>query len=404
MHILMLSHGYPPTISGVTLVVQKVAKAMVSRGHQVTVVTASDRGAPYQVVDEGVILRRVRSAPNPFWSEGRLPLLTYDRLREIIDEVRPDVINTHDGALLSWQLYLFEGGRSHVPEVLTCHFLPRFVSYYIHVGDRVERMIENLTWEVTVRMINGFDHVIFPTCSQEAMFRKEGLEAPSTVISNGFDAQRYNPNGDVGDIERRYGLPQGPRVLFVGRLARDKKIDILIRAFARIETGHLLLVGRGDDRQRLEDLAGGLGLRRRVHFMGFVPETDLPGIYRAASLFAIASDVEVQSIPTLQAVGTGLPIVAADAAALPELVQDGNNGYLARPGDVDGFAAAMRCILGDLDRASAFGQASLEIGRRHSEDRTFRAYEQLYSALALAEGQGRVAAARQQRNDSVPEF
>jgi 1,2-diacylglycerol 3-alpha-glucosyltransferase len=66
MHILMLSHGYPPTISGVTLVVQKVARAMVERGHDVTVVTASDHGAPYQSEDQGVRLWRVRSAPNPF--------------------------------------------------------------------------------------------------------------------------------------------------------------------------------------------------------------------------------------------------------------------------------------------------------------------------------------------------
>jgi 1,2-diacylglycerol 3-alpha-glucosyltransferase len=102
MHILMLSHGYPPTISGVTLVVQKVARAMVERGHDVTVVTASDHGAPYQSEDQGVRLWRVRSAPNPFWSEGRLPLLTYDRLKEIVAQVQPDVINTHDSALLSW--------------------------------------------------------------------------------------------------------------------------------------------------------------------------------------------------------------------------------------------------------------------------------------------------------------
>lgn len=382
MHILMLSHGYPPAISGVTLVVQKVARAMVSLGHQVTVVTASDRGAPYRVEDRGVILRRVRSAPNPFWSEGRLPLLTYERLREIIDETQPDVINTHDGALLSWQLYLFEGGRAHIPEVLTCHFLPRFVSYYIHVGDVVERMIENLTWEFTVHMINAFDHVIFPTESQKTMFRGEGLEAPSTVISNGFDARRYRPSGDDGNIERRYGLPQGPRVLVVGRLAPDKKIDVLIRAFGQIESGHLLVVGRGDDRQRLEDLAGGLGLRHRVHFMGFVPETDLPALYRASSLFTIASDVEVQSIPTLQATGTGLPIVAADAAALPELVRNGENGYLVSPGDVEGFAAAIGGILSNPKRMAAFGRASLNIAQSHSEERTFELYEDLYRSLA----------------------
>ena len=75
MRILMFSHGYPPIISGVSLVVQKVAREMVKRGHQVAVVTASDDGTPYQDQDQGVELMRVRSAPNPFWSEGRLPIV-----------------------------------------------------------------------------------------------------------------------------------------------------------------------------------------------------------------------------------------------------------------------------------------------------------------------------------------
>ena len=187
MRILMLSHGYPPTISGVTIVVQKVARAMVARGHRVTVITASDRGSPYEADDQGVRLVRVRSGTNPFWSEGRLPLLRYERLVEIVDQVRPDVINTHDSALLSWQVTRLEREKGSIPEVLTAHFLPRFVTYYAHIGERVDRMLEDVTWDVTLRMINEFDHVVFPTATQQELFQQEGLAAPSSVISNGVD-------------------------------------------------------------------------------------------------------------------------------------------------------------------------------------------------------------------------
>jgi 1,2-diacylglycerol 3-alpha-glucosyltransferase len=378
MRILMLSHGYPPTISGVTLVVQKVARSMAARGHEVTVVTASDHGTPYQTEDNGVRLWRVRSAPNPFWSEGRLPLLTYDRLKEIVAEVKPDLINTHDSALLSWQLYRLERQKGHVPEVLTCHFLPRFVTYYVHAGDVIEEMVEEITWDFTLRMMSGFDHIIFPTGTQRSLFKKEGLEVPSSVISNGLDIRRYAPQGDDGDLAERYALPPGPRVLFVGRLARDKKIGVLIRSMAAVEDAHLLIVGRGDDRERLGELAREVGVAERVHLLGFVPEQDLPGIYRAADLFAIASDVEVQSIPTLQAAASGLPIVAADAAALPEIVHDDQNGYLVPAGDAPTFAAAMGRILEDHELAERFGQASLRIGLQHSDEHTFQAYERLY--------------------------
>jgi len=378
-------------ISGVTLVVQKVAREMVRRGHEVTVVTASDSGTPCREQDQGVEILRVRSMPNPFWSEGRLPILSYEGLQEIVADVQPDVINTHDSGLLGVQLYRLEHEKKHVPELLTCHYLPRYVTHYIKIGDAVEEVVEDIAWEITIRLINGFDHVIFPTRTQRQAFIEEGLETPSTVISNGLDISRYSPTGsDEEDIVTRYGLPPGPRILVVGRLARDKKLDVLIRAMKEVTSthqAHLILVGRGDDRQRLQALAERLGLRDRVHFLGYVPEEDLPALYRHCDIFAIASDVEVQSIPTLQAAATGLPIVAAEAAALPELVETNTNGHLVPPDDPAAFASAFREILDDPELIERLGRASLEIGRRHSEEKTFAAYEDLYrkySQKALA--------------------
>jgi glycosyltransferase involved in cell wall biosynthesis len=140
---------------------------------------------------------------------------------------------------------------------------------------------------------------------------------------------------------------------------------------------YLLLVGRGDDRDRLQDLVGHLDLGDFVRFLGFVPEEDLPALYRHSDIFAIASDVEVQSIPTLQAAATGLPIVAAEAAALPELVQTNTNGHLVPPDDPRALATAISQILSEPTQAERFGLASLEIGRRHAEEATFDAYEQL---------------------------
>jgi glycosyltransferase involved in cell wall biosynthesis len=378
----MLSHGYPPVISGVSLVVQKVAREMVKRGHQVTVVTASDDGTPYQDQDQGVELMRVRSAPNPFWSEGRLPILSYVGLQEIVVEVQPDVINTHDSGLLGVQLNRLEHEKGHVPELLTCHYLPQYVTYYVNVGDVIESAIEDITWEYTIRMINGFDHVVFPTRTQQRAFIEQGLETKSTVISNGLDIRRYNPDVyDEKDIVAHYDLPPRPRLLVVGRLAKDKKIDILIHAVREVKSTHaanLLLVGRGDDHQRLQDLAEELDVQNYVHFLGFVPEEDLPALYRQVDIFEIASDVEVQSIPTLQAAATGLPIIAANAAALPELVENNKNGFLVPPDDPSAFAAAIRKILDNPAMAEEFSQASLEIGRQHAETITFDEYERLY--------------------------
>ncbi|MGD2207660.1 MAG: glycosyltransferase, partial [Anaerolineae bacterium] len=127
-----------------------------------------------------------------------------------------------------------------------------------------------------------------------------------------------------------------------------------------------------------------LGLQRYVHFLGFVPEKDMPALYRASDLFAIASICEVQSLPTLQAAATGLPVVAARAVALPELVHDGVNGFLVPPGEPEALGKAMWTILSDPDLAARMGKASLSIAQPHAEEHTFDKYEKLYQRLLSA--------------------
>jgi 1,2-diacylglycerol 3-alpha-glucosyltransferase len=384
MRILMISHGYPPTVSGVSIVVQKVARAMVRKGHQVTVVTASEHGQAYAGIDEGVYLERVRARSNPFWSEGPIPIIGAKEADDVITMFRPDIIHAHDGGLLCQQL-LRRGEQADIPLVATSHYLPRFLTQYINVGPGLKNYIINIAWDVAIRLLSQFDHVIFPSITQERAFREHGLSVPTTVISNGVDSTRYRPRvGWSEDIELHFDLPPRPRIIFVGRLARDKEIDVLIESMSHIwaaREAHLLLVGRGDDRIRLEDLTERLGMSQCVHFLGFVPEKWMPALYRKSDIFAIASTSEVQSIPTLQAVATGLPIVAVAAGALPELVHNNVNGFLVPPDDPLAMGEASLRILRDRDLAIRMRSASLAISRGHSEAHTFEAYEGVYASI-----------------------
>jgi glycosyltransferase involved in cell wall biosynthesis len=380
----MLSHGYPPTVSGVTLVVQKLSRALVGQGHAVRVVTASDRREPYRTEDRGVQLERLRSFWNPFWSEGPIPWTTPKLLKKIIDDFQPDVIHTHENAILSYQL-LQLARETSLPRVSSCYYLPLYATHYLNWGKFVKTGIENTLWKYAVHNLNQFDHVVFSTQTQEQDFIRHGLSVPSSAISNGVDTQRYYPsNGQAEQVEQRYALPPRPRILFVGRLMKDKKIDQLIQSMqlvcAEIDA-HLLVIGRGDEQSNLEKLAQKLGLEAHIHLLGYVPESDLPAIYRASDLFAIASVCEVQSIPALQAAATGLPLVAVDAAALPELVHPGRNGCLVKADDIHAFGTAILSILTDASLAFDWGQASLKIAKRHSEVETFRAYETFYTQV-----------------------
>ena len=385
MRILMFSHGYVPTVSGVTLVVQKIARAMVRRGHEVTVVTASERGKPYQSEDEGVRLVRTRGIPNPGWSEGPIPFISPSAIRTLADQFQPDVIHTHENAVLS-NLLLRVKWEDPRPLISSCYSLPSYTTQYPPFR-WVKSGVEALLWKVMVDNLNRFDQVIFCTRTHEKDFLAHGLHRPTTVISNGIDIQRYRPQKEAGeDIERRYSLPPGPRILSVGRLMKDKKLDLLIQAMSQIcctgREAHLLVVGRGDDRPHLTTLIHQLKLESFIHLLGFVPEQDLPALYRACDLFAIPSLVEVQSLPALQAAVTGLPIVAADSAALPELVRHGENGFLVEPLNTRALGDAILYILDHPDKARRMGQVSLTIGRAHDEQITFQAYEDFYQRMA----------------------
>lgn len=384
MRILMASHAYPPTISGVTLVVQKLARAMVRKGHEVTVVCGTDRGEAYRDADEGVSLVRVKGIANPWWKDTVIPFVTRKDLDEIAGETRPQILHAHEMALLALQILRLKR-ETHLPGVASCYYVPRFASRYLSWGDTPRSSIESLVWSLSIWGFNQADNVIFATQSHRDLFLEQGLEAPTTLISNGIDTGRYCPVGEPEeDVESRYPLPPRPRILFVSRLAKDKEIDVLIEAMPQIcasRPAHLLLVGRGDERPRLEQRALELGVQEHVHFLGFVPEEDMPALYRACDLFAIASVYEVQSLPTLQAVATGLPVVAANAVALPELVHNGVNGFLVPPADPEALATAVLRILGDADLARRMGQAGLAIAAEHDETRTFDLLEALYAEM-----------------------
>jgi glycosyltransferase involved in cell wall biosynthesis len=293
-------------------------------------------------------------------------------------------LHTHDAGFLGLQA-LRLSRKTDLPLLATCYFVPRFVAHYVTWDGEPHEAIESITWAYSEWLFNRFDHVVFATYAHRQAFLAKGLEVPTSIISNGLDIERYSPGPGNTRVAERYALPPGRRILFVSRIAQDKRIEILIEAMTRVSAeleAHLLIVGRGDDRPRLEEMVAEKGLKDWVHFMGFVPEGDMPALYRLADCFAITSTCEVQSLPTLQAVATGLPVVAADAMALPELVHDGENGYLVPPEDPMATASALLKILQQPALAASMKQAGRRIAQAHDESRTFDQYEQLYYRMA----------------------
>ena len=165
MRIIMLSHGYPPTMSGVTRVVQKISCYMSKRGHEVCVVSASEHGTAYQATDDGVQLIRVRSYHNPFWHDGRLPWVNSTDLKNIIANFTPDLIHSHENVILSTQLLRLKP-TLNTPIIVSCYFLPVFATYYLRLGTILGKVLQQIQWKFFIWSFNQYDHAIFSTQAQ----------------------------------------------------------------------------------------------------------------------------------------------------------------------------------------------------------------------------------------------
>lgn len=170
----------------------------------------------------------------------------------------------------------------------------------------------------------------------------------------------------------------------MGRLDEEKRLQDLVGALPAIRgllDAQIVLAGTGTQQHNLAVLSERLGVAEHVHFLGFVPDDDLPRVYAAADVFVMPGVAELQSLATLEAMASGLPIVAADAMALPHLVHPGINGFLYRPGDVDAVSRHGLALLAEPPLRHRMGRGSREIARTHDAAVTLAQFEDRYTSL-----------------------
>lgn len=239
------------------------------------------------------------------------------------------------------------------------------------------------------RFLKGLaDHHICNAASLKAQLVEEYGLPPErvSVILNGVDVMRFRP-AEESTQSPPQGPPQYPPVLLhAARLVADKDQDTLIRAFVRVasehETAELHIYGDGPLRGALQQQIDSLPQQtaRRIRLQP--GQAGLEALYRQASLFALSSLREGLPNVVLEAMASGLPVVATAVDGVPELVDHGVNGLLAPPGDDQVLAAAMLELLGDSERRAIMGQASRQRAEREfSYENAARAHEALFEQL-----------------------
>jgi glycosyltransferase involved in cell wall biosynthesis len=291
---------------------------------------------------------------------------------------QPDVVHIHHPFPLSVAALLLARAR-HIPVVATNHTIPTCSLWGLRgapvLYSAVERGFSRWILEVLRRCVA----VATPTSTAARALREIGFAGPIEVISNGVDTRRFSPGEADSELGTRLGLSGRPVVLYTGRLDAEKQMDVWLRAAARLCESvevEFLVGGQGSDRDRLEALARELGIADRMCFFGYLPEEEFAAVYRAADVFLVTSPVELQSISTLEAAASGLPIVGVRAGALPELVQNGRNGYVVEPGDWRAASAALASILLSSRKRDEMAAQSRAIAAEHEVTASIRQYDQ----------------------------
>ena len=384
MRIMIVTDHYPPTIGGVPTVTHGLAHDFADRGHQVWVVAPSQGSRDERRLEHKVRVYRFSSFEWPAYKALRIPFLPFVSIRNLLKRSDPHIIHIHSPVVLGNIAQILAGGLRK-PVIVTNHYLPVNISPALSSDPVFSKPFSSISYSYLVNFCNRCEYVTAPTNTALNLLYDHGLRAPARVISNGIDLKKFTPGERSEQVLQRLNLPlDRPIVLHVNRLYNEKRIDVLLDAAAKMKSNaHIALAGAGPLEADLREQAERLNLGDRVSFLGFVRDADLLALRRSSDVFVIPSEAELQSLSTMEAVACGLPVVAANSYALPELVHHGENGYLFQPGNSDEMASYVDKLLADPALRTKMGQKSLEVIAKHERSKILDQWESLYRRLSI---------------------
>lgn len=314
---------------------------LAHRGHDVTLLVSGWAGAPHRTNLDGMDVHRVGDRHTYLLEAGRYyrRMLRAQRFDLVIEDLN--------------KVPLFSPYWSDPPVVLLVHHLFGTTAF-----DEAPLPIALGTWLLERPIPRVYRRAPVVAVSQSTArdlvgrgFRREAI----TVIPNGVDLDFFRPDPAV----RRF---DEPTILYLGRIKRYKRVDLVIRAASRLRDEgvpiHLIIAGKGDAEADAQRLVAELGLENSVTLPGYVDEGEKLGLFRKSWLHVLTSPKEGWGISNLEAAASGTATVASDSPGLRDSVVDGETGFLVPHGDVAALAARIRCVLDDPALRDRLGTAA----------------------------------------------
>ena len=329
LRVAMVSNNYFPFVSGVSVSVERLRRGLSELGHTLELYVPRYREA----WEDDRAVRRIPTLMS--FGEKREFRLTNPfnrRFRRYMRAFKPDVIHVHHPFWLG-SMGLLMGRRLKVPVVYTYHTR---LEHYAHFVPLPSVLFRNLISHYLIkRFSNACQGVIVPTYSAEEYLRMIGVKTPTLVQPTGIDCTRFEQVDEPALTALRQKLAIAPStkiLISVSRISQEKNISFMLEALAELKQQghvdmHLLLIGDGPDRGRVDEQIEHLGLSDHVTLMGAIPPEEMALYYHLGDLFVFASTSETQGMVILEAMAAGMPVVAVRSSGIDDVVREGFNGY-----------------------------------------------------------------------------
>lgn len=357
--ILMFNHEFPPIGGGGGQVSYFLGKHYAAAGHEVHLITSQFRDCPSKEVVDDIHVHRVRALrKNPNVCAVH-EMFTYAISSSIYGlkfakKFRPDIVQVFFGIPAGGGAYLLQK-YNNVPYVvfLGGRDVPRSnpdPPYYRWLYMVLKPIIRRI-WDKAAMVVSCSDGLRDLAYETDSNVKIE-------VIPDGVNLDTFQP-------AQRDSIPKKVRILSIGRLIPRKGFQFLIRALPHVIENtecefEIEIVGDGPYQEELIKLAEKLNVISQLHFSGSVPYSELPKKYYEADIFILPSLAEGMPLVVLEAMGTGLPIIASCVQGIEELVAEDVNGSLFNPGDVEELANCLIKLIND-------GEMRVEMGKRSTE-------------------------------------
>ncbi|GAX88868.1 glycosyltransferase family 4 protein [Effusibacillus lacus] len=335
MRIALFTDTFAPQVNGVTMTLNRLVNYWERKGIEFLVFAPDDA----ERVEDTDHIRRVLSFPFPLYPECRIPLSRYAKIEKQLLEFKPDLLHLVTPFTLGL-IGLRFGQRHNVPMVASYHTnFDQYLDYY-----RLS-FLKKMLWSYLNWFHSNCERTYCPSSATKEILEANGI--PNVEIwSRGIDASRYQPQNRNPHIREKYGIDDSKLLLlYVGRMAPEKDIDILLESFHSLpqdvaDRVHLMMVGDGPLMSKIQQQQ-----ETSITWTGFLRGRELAEMYASCDLFVFPSSTETFGNVALEAMASGLPVVGVEAGGVLDIVTHMKNGLLCHARSVESFREGIALLV-----------------------------------------------------------